>query len=128
MTDQKQELNLMDLMSEINLKSYMGESPEMDEKILEMEKKRKEMLRQKLRNKMNSFKNNRMSKDHKQQVQMDSLKNNPAFQNINSQEEMKKAIDMVASSMSKDSKQKKNIKKQMEELVDKMKSAEISTS
>ena len=66
------------------------------------------------------LRNNRMSKNVREQGQIESLKSNPAFQNLNSEEEIKKAIDMVASSMSKDSKQKKNIKKQMENLVDKM--------
>jgi hypothetical protein len=120
--EDKQNFNLTDLMSELNLKDYMGESNELDEKIIDMEKKRKEMLRQKLKNKTNNLRNNRMSKSIKEQTQLESLKSNPAFQNINSEEDMKKTIDMVASSMSKDTKQKKNIKKQMEGLVEKMKS------
>jgi hypothetical protein len=119
--EDKQEFNFTELMNNINLKDYMGENKDLDDKLIDMEKKRKEILRQKLRNKTNSLRNNRMPKNIKEQSQLDSLKNNPAFQNINSEEEMKKAIDMVASSMSKDSKQKKNIKKQMEGLVDKMK-------
>jgi hypothetical protein len=119
--EEKQNFNLTDLMSELNLKDYMGESTELDEKIIDMEKKRKEMLRQKLKNKTNNLRNNRMSKSIKEQTQLESLKSNPAFQNIKSEEDMKKTIDMVASSMSKDSKQKKNIKKQMEGLVEKMK-------
>ena len=125
MTTEKQEFNFKDLMSQVNLQDYMGESAELDEKLVEMEKQRKEMLRQKLRNKTNSFRNNRMTKDIKQQNQMEQLKKNPAFQNIGSEEEMKKAIDMVASSMAKDSKQKKNIKKQMEGLIDKVKDVNI---
>jgi len=120
MTEEKQNFNLTELMSQINLKDYMGENNQLDEKLVEMEKQRKELLRQKLRNKTNSLRNNRMSKNVREQGQIESLKSNPAFQNLNSEEEIKKAIDMVASSMSKDSKQKKNIKKQMENLVDKM--------
>jgi hypothetical protein len=120
MTEQKQEFNLTDLMSQINLKEYIGQNEELDEKIIEMEKKRKEELREKLRNKTNNLRNNRMSKNVRQQNQIETLKSNPAFQNVNSNEDMKKTIDMVASSMSKDSKQKKNIKKQMEQLVGKM--------
>jgi len=120
MAEDKQNFNLTELMSQINLKDYMGENNQLDEKLVEMEKQRKEQLRQKLRNKTNSLRNNRMSKNVREQGQIESLKSNPAFQNLNSEEEIKKAIDMVASSMSKDSKQKKNIKKQMENLVDKM--------
>jgi hypothetical protein len=120
MAEEKQNFNLTELMSQINLKDYMGENNQLDEKLVEMEKQRKELLRQKLRNKTNSLRNNRMSKNVREQGQIESLKSNPAFQNLNSEEEIKKAIDMVASSMSKDSKQKKNIKKQMENLVDKM--------
>ena len=120
MAEEKQNFNLTELMSQINLKDYMGENNQLDEKLVEMEKQRKELLRQKLRNKTNSLRNNRMSKNAREQNQIESLKSNPAFQNINSNEDMKKAIDMVASSMSKDSKQKKNIKKQMEQLVGKM--------
>ena len=118
--DEKQEFNLSDLMSELNLKDYMGENSDIDNKLIEMEKKRKEILRQKLRNKTNSLKNNRMSKSFREKNQIESLKNNPVFQNTNSEEDVKKAIDMFASSMAKDSKQKKNIKKQMEGLVNKM--------
>jgi len=120
MAEDKQNFNLTELMSQINLKDYMGENNQLDEKLVEMEKQRKEQLRQKLRNKTNSLRKNRMSKNVREQGQIESLKSNPAFQNLNSEEEIKKAIDMVASSMSKDSKQKKNIKKQMENLVDKM--------
>jgi hypothetical protein len=120
MAEEKQNFYLTELMSQINLKDYMGENNQLDEKLVEMEKQRKELLRQKLRNKTNSLRNNRMSKNVREQGQIESLKSNPAFQNLNSEEEIKKAIDMVASSMSKDSKQKKNIKKQMENLVDKM--------
>jgi hypothetical protein len=120
MAEDKQNFNLTELMSQINLKDYMGENNQLDKKLVEMEKQRKEQLRQKLRNKTNSLRNNRMSKNVREQGQIESLKSNPAFQNLNSEEEIKKAIDMVASSMSKDSKQKKNIKKQMENLVDKM--------
>ncbi len=125
MATDKQEFNFKDLMSQIDLKDYMGESQELDEKLIEMEKQRKEQLRQKLRNKTNNFRNNRMTKDIRQQNQMEQLKKNPAFQNIGSEEEMKKAIDMVASSMAKDSKQKKNIKKQMEGMMNHVKDNQL---
>ena len=49
-----------------------------------MEKKRKEILRQKLRNKTNSLRNNRMPKSIREENQINTLKNNPAFQNISS--------------------------------------------
>jgi hypothetical protein len=122
---EKQEFNLNELMSQINLKDYIGEDPDLDEKLKEMEQNRKEMLRQKLRKKTHSMRHNRMSKDIRQHNQMEELKKNPAFSNIGSEEEMKKAIDMVASSMSKDSKQKKNIKKQMQGLIEKVKDNEV---
>lgn len=123
--NEKQEFNLNDIMSNINLKDYVGINPELDEKIVEHDKKRKDELKQKLKNKLNNMKNSRMNKNYKEETQLNSLKNNPAFQNMDNQENVKKAIDMMASSYSNDSKQKKNIKKQIEKLVDKIKQPEI---
>ncbi len=127
MTEQteKQEFNFNDLMSQINLKDYVGQNQELDEKLFELENKRKEMLRNKLRTKTNNMRNNRMTKDIRQQTQMEQIKKSPVFQNAKSEDEMKKAIDMVASSLSKDPKQKKNIKKQMDSLMSKLKDKDI---
>jgi len=124
MTDNKQSLDLKDLMSQLNLKDYMGVNPELDQKITELENKRKEDLRNKLRNKTNNMKNNRLGKGFREQNQINALKQTPLFDNIQNNEEMKNAIDRMVSSMAKDSKQKKNIKKQVEKLVEKSKGIE----
>lgn len=118
--------DLKDLMSQVDLNSYLGESKEIDETIKDLEIKRKEELRKKLRAKTNNMRNNRMSKDIREDNKLNALKESPLFQNLTNQEDMKKAIDMMASSFSKDSKQKKNIKKQMERLVEKIKEPEIA--
>jgi hypothetical protein len=123
--EQNQSFNLEDLMSQINLNDYKGVVPELDNKIKDLQLKRKEELKQKLRAKTNNLRNNRMSKEIRENNQINSLKENPMFQNINNVEDTKKIIETMASSMSKDSKQKKNIKKQIEKLVDKMKTPEI---
>lgn len=123
--EQNQSFNLEDLMSQINLNDYKGVVPELDNKIKDLQLKRKEELKQKLRAKTNNLRNNRMSKEIRENNQINNLKENPMFQNINNGEDTKKIIETMASSMSKDSKQKKNIKKQIEKLVDKMKTQEI---
>lgn len=122
-TEEKQQFNLNDIMSNLNLKDYMGQSEELDNKLVEMENKRKNDLRQKLRQKTNNMRNNRSGKSMREQSQINALKENALFQNINnnSEEEIKKAIETMASSFSKDSRQKKNIKKQVGKLVEKMK-------
>ena len=54
-------------------------------------------------------------------------KENQLFQNINNMDstETKKIIENMASKMSNDPKQKKNIKNQMENLIDKMKDSSL---
>lgn len=125
--NEKQSFNLDELMSELNLKDYMGESQELDGKLKEIQEKRKDELRKKLRQKTNNMRNNRSGKILREQNQINSLKENPLFQNIGNgnEDEIKKVIETMASSFSKDPKQKKNIKKQIEKLVDKIKEPEI---
>lgn len=121
--DEKQQFDLAEIMSKMNLKDYMGQDPELDKKLMELDEKRKNDLKQKLRQKTNNMRNNRLGKSSREQSQINALKENPMFQNIGntSEEEIKKAIEMMASSFSKDPRQKKNIKKQVGKLVDKMK-------
>ena len=79
-------------------------------------------LKKKLEDKRNSIKNKKQPLITKEDNQINMLKNNPLFKNIENldKESIKKIIDTVASSMTNDSKQKKNIKKQVEKLIDKM--------
>ena len=88
----------------------------------EPNKPTREELKQKLRAAIKSRSNNRLKKDLRQQNQINMLKENPMFQNMGNTADMKNVIDNMASKMSNDPRQKKNIKKQMEELVEKMKS------
>jgi hypothetical protein len=79
-------------------------------------------LKKKLEDKRSSIKNKKQPLITKEDNQINMLKNNPLFKNIENldKESIKKIIDTVASSMTNDSKQKKNIKKQVEKLIDKM--------
>jgi hypothetical protein len=126
-TDEKQQFNLNEIMSNLNLKDYMGQDPELDKKLKELDEKRKNDLKQKLRQKTNNMKNNRLGKSTKEQTQINALKQNPMFQNIQNtnNEDIKRAIETMASSFSKDPRQKKNIKKQVEKLVEKMKEPQL---
>ncbi len=122
-TNEKQKIDLAEIMSKMNLKNYMGEDPELDKKLMELDEKRKNDLKQKLKQKTNNMRNNRLGKSSREQTQINALKENPMFQNVGntSEEEIKKAIEMMASSFSKDPRQKKNIKKQVGKLVEKIK-------
>lgn len=82
----------------------------------------REALKKKLEDKRNSIKNNRKPLVTKEDNQINMLKNNPLFKNIENldKDSIKKIIDTVASNMTSDSKQKKNIKKQVEKLIEKM--------
>ncbi len=82
------------------------------------QKKRNE-LRDKLRKKTNQMAQGRQSKDQQMKNQLEVMKDNPLFSNAfeGSDEDKKKVIDMYASSVTKDSKQKKNIKKQLEKIM-----------
>ena len=82
---------------------------------------KKELLK-KLRTVRQNLKNNRMKKNIREEYQIKALKENPLFQNANgNDQEMKNIINKTVSQLSNDPKQKKNLKKQMENLIDKMK-------
>ncbi len=124
--------NLLDYIKDEDIMSYLEESKNnpslapIDIDMNEIQRKRKEIIRQKLRNKMNNFKNNRSGKESIERMQLEALKNNESFRNIQgNNEEMKKAIESLASNMTKDPKQKKNIKKQMDKLVEKISETKI---
>jgi hypothetical protein len=115
-TDNKNKsFNIKDLVDIENLVNY---SDETDKPI----KSNRDELRAKLRSKTNSLRNNRMSKNIKEENQMKSLKENPMFKDIDPNSvDMKNIIENMSNKMCADPKQKKNIKKQMEKLVEKMK-------
>lgn len=97
------------------------ESTEKTEKTVITEERREE-LRRRLHEKTNVLKGNRTSKETREINQINELKKNPLFQtggNANS-EDIKNMIEAYSSKMTKDAKQKKNIKKQMINLIEKM--------
>jgi hypothetical protein len=110
--DENKSFNLKDLINPEILNKYVQSNleNELDEK--ENIEKRREILRQKLRAKTNTLRNNRSSKDAKEQNQLNMLKENPLFKNIEGadNETMKKIIDNMASKMTNDPKQKKMLK------------------
>jgi len=117
--------NLKDLLNDENIQKYKNIDPNF---MLNLDKKPdKEELRRRLRAKTNSLRNNRMNKSIREQNQVNAMKENPLFKNIDtsSKEDIKTAIETMASNMTKDSKQKKNIKKQMEKMVEKIKEPTI---
>lgn len=62
--------------------------------------------------------------------QMQSIRENPLFENLKNMnmDEIKKIIEGIACKMTTDSKQKKNIKKQMCELIEKIKLEDKNSS
>lgn len=97
-------------------------SPEEKEKQrqenIERVKKRLQAKKEELHNKRTGKFN---QKSHN--PQLEALKQNPLFANIHNAppEEIKKAIDMMVSKMTNDSKQKKNAKKQINQLLEQLK-------
>ena len=94
----------------------------------EKEKQRQENIqrvKQRLQNKKEELRNKRTGKFNKKShnPQLEALKQNPLFANIHNAppEEIKKAIDMMVSKMTNDSKQKKNAKKQINQLLEQLK-------
>ena len=85
---------------------------------IERVKQRLQAKKEELRNKRNGKYN---QKSHN--PQLEALKQNPLFANIHNAppEEIKKAIDMMASKMTNDAKQKKNAKKQISQLLEQLK-------
>jgi len=125
--DEKKSFNIKDLVDIEDLSSYTDQlfkniGSETKTEINNLSKSNRDELRAKLRAKTNSLKNNRMSKNIKEENQMKSLKENPMFKNIDQDNvNMKDIIETMSNKMCADPKQKKNIKKQMEKLVEKMK-------
>ena len=121
--DEKKSFNIKDLVDIEDLNNYTSELLKNNENEVDnLSKPSRDELRAKLRAKTNSLKNNRMSKNIKEENQMKSLKENPMFKNVDPNSvDMKNMIESMANKMCADPKQKKNIKKQMEKLVEKMK-------
>lgn len=118
MNNNKKSLNLDDL-DEI-IRSMPPMSPHLSKPYEEKKDSDKEELRKKLRDKTNNMRNCRMSKSLREEQQIKTLKENPAFQNNGSNDDVKNMIEKMASNMAHDPKQKKNLKKQMENLIGKM--------
>jgi hypothetical protein len=123
MEDTNKSFNLKDLINPEMLSKYVENNLEQDIDIKEDPQKKREELRKKLRAKTNILRNNRSSKEMKETNQINMLKENPLFKNIENADEdtMKKMIESMAAKMTNDPKQKKNAKKQMESLIEKMK-------
>ena len=89
----------------------------------------REKLKKRTQEKMNSKKNN---KQNPQNTQIKALQNNPLFKNLNlnlvNDIDIKKVIEDLSSKMTTDSKQKKNIKKQVNKLIEKIKEQNSSNS
>lgn len=125
----KQSFNLKDLLDENEINKYKeieeqeknNESNTISEE--EQKKIRREEVLKKLKEKKEAFKNKRLGKVGQQKNQINQLMSNPLFSNLNlnNNDEIKKAIELMAGKITNDSKQKKNAKKQIAKLVDKMK-------
>jgi len=145
--EENKSFNLSELINNDELKKYIGKNLDMN-KISELingntsestssieepsekgsiSQERRDELRRRLRAKTNSLKGNRTSKEAREKNQINELKQNPLFQqsgNMN-EEDVKNIIETYASKMTKDAKQKKNIKKQMKNLIEKMNTNEM---
>jgi hypothetical protein len=127
--------NLKDLIDPALLEQYQSELSQGDGKIdekveekppsealtEEMIRQNKEALRKRIHDKKMELKNKRLGKVSRQNNQIEQLRQNPLFQNLGQEVDMKKMIDAYASKMTTESKQKKHIKKQMEKLMEQMK-------
>jgi hypothetical protein len=145
--EENKSFNLSELINNDELKKYIGKNLDMNkiselingnttESISSIEEpsekgcisqEKREELRRRLRSKTNSLKGNRTSKEAREKNQINELKQNPLFQqsgNMN-EEDVKNIIETYASKMTKDAKQKKNIKKQMKNLIEKMNTNEM---
>ena len=124
--EEKKSFNLKDLINIENIDqlSSLSLNDNLEEELTEeIIMKNREELRRRTKEKINNMRNKRLGKNTKQDSQIKALKENPLFQNLdlNNNTDIKKVIDNLASKMTTDSKQKKNIKKQMEKIMDKMK-------
>ena len=124
-------LNLKDLIKPEDLEAYQnilshnnGNLDSNQDNQPDNEEARRNYLRQKLRAKTKQLQSSRMSKDMREKSQIEMLKENPMFKNLNGQQQnpelMKETIEKIASSMCKDPRQKKNIKKQLGNIIEKM--------
>jgi len=125
-----QSFNIKDLINDEDLSKYSDVINNLNLNNLNLNNNEKiindkEEIRRKLREKTNSLRNNRLGKKTKEDNQIKALKENPMFQNIDSNSDMKGVIEKMASNMSNDPRQKKNIKKQIEKLVEKIKQPEL---
>ena len=120
---------MTDLIDEKEINKYkliQKENDDKDKNLISEEElkkiKRQEVLK-KLQEKKEAFRNQRLGKKGQQKNQINQLMSNPLFSNLNlnNNEDIKKAVDLMANKMTNDSKQKKNAKKQISKLVDKMK-------
>ena len=129
----KQSFNLKDLIDEKEINKYkeIEEEEKNNEKDIISEEELKEIKRQealkKLKEKKEAFKNQRLGKKGQQKNQINQLMSNPLFANLDlsNSEEIKKAVELMAGKMTNDPKQKKNAKKQIAKLVDKMKDVNL---
>lgn len=125
----KQSFDLKDLIDEKEINKYKEieeQEKNNNENIIseeEQKKIRREEALKKLKEKKEAFKNKRLGKVGQQKNQINQLMSNPLFSNLNlnNNDEIKKAVELMAGKMTNDPKQKKNAKKQIAKLVDKMK-------
>lgn len=126
----KQSFNLKDLIDEKEINKYKEieeEEKNKEQNIISDEEQKKKVIREealkRLKEKKEAFKNKRLGKVGQQKSQINQLMSNPLFSNLNlnNSDEIKKAVELMAGNMTNDPKQKKNAKKQIAKLVDKMK-------
>ena len=123
----------LEVSNESNKYSSIEDEEKKDEVVQELsteekEKQRQENIervKQRLQAKKEELRNKRNGKYNQKShnPQLEALKQNPLFANIHNAppEEIKKAIDMMASKMTNDAKQKKNAKKQISQLLEQLK-------
>lgn len=127
---QLQVLNNSDKYSSIEEEEKEEKQEEVSHELSSEEKENQrleniERVKQRLQAKKEELRNKRTGKYNQKNhnPQLEALKQNPLFANIHNAppEEIKKAIDMMASKMTNDSKQKKNAKKQINQLLEQLK-------
>ena len=130
----KQSFNLKDLIDEKEINKYKEieeEEKNKEKNIINDEEQKKKIIREealkRLKEKKEAFKNKRLGKTGQNKNQINQLMSNPLFNNLNlnNSDEIKNAINLMADKMTNDPKQKKNAKKQIAKLVDKMKDVKL---
>jgi hypothetical protein len=128
----KSSFNLNDLMNigqnpeiQQQLQGMMGEQFNQFQKSEKEGEKElsKEELRKKLRAKMNQLSSQRQGKDAQQQKQIEQLKSNPMVQSMGNKVDINMLIDQVMkqNNIPNTPQHRKNVKKQVEALMEKMK-------